>query len=75
MKQNDRPFIHHLEEGVQNYMQLIDKIIVISQDKITLTEIPWRLDFQNLRVACSHGHLCKVEVMLKVNRVTELCGN
>ena len=36
MKQNDHPFIHHLEEGVQNYMQLIDKIIVISEDKITL---------------------------------------
>lgn len=37
MKQNDHPFIHHLEEGVQNYMQLIDKIIVISEDKITLS--------------------------------------
>jgi hypothetical protein len=36
MKQNDHPFIRHLEEGVQNYMQLIDKIIVISEDKNTL---------------------------------------
>jgi len=34
--QYTHPFIHHLEEGVQNYVQLIDKIIVISEDKITL---------------------------------------
>ena len=34
--QRTHPFINHLEEGVQNYMQLIDKIIVISEDKITL---------------------------------------
>jgi hypothetical protein len=37
MKQNDHPFVRHLEEVVQNYMQLIDKIIVISEDKITLS--------------------------------------
>jgi len=38
MKQNVHPFVRHLEEVVQNYMQLIDKIIVISEDKITLEE-------------------------------------
>jgi len=37
MKQNVHPFVRHLEEVVQNYMQLIDKIIVISEDKITLS--------------------------------------
>jgi hypothetical protein len=36
------------------------------------TEIPQRLHFQNLRVACSHGHLKKVAVMLKVDRKTDL---
>jgi len=40
--QYTRPFIRHLEEVVQNYMQLIDKIIVISEDKITL-HLPERL--------------------------------
>jgi hypothetical protein len=34
--QRTHPFINHLEELVQNYMQLMNKIIVISQDKITL---------------------------------------
>jgi len=39
------------------------------------TEVPLRLNFQNLRVACSHGHLKKVTVMLKVDRVTDPVGN
>jgi hypothetical protein len=34
--------------------------------------VPQRLHFQNLRVACSHGHLKKVAVMLKVNWKTDL---
>jgi hypothetical protein len=44
MKQNDHPFVRHLEEVVQNYMQLIDKIIVISEDKITLALIVMVID-------------------------------
>jgi len=34
--------------------------------------VPWRLHFQNLRVACFHCHLRKVRVGLKVYRKTEL---
>jgi hypothetical protein len=36
------------------------------------SKAPWRLHFPTLRVACSHGHLRKVKVMLKVDRKTEL---
>jgi hypothetical protein len=35
-------------------------------------EVPWRLRFQNLQMACFHGHLLKVRVLLKVDRKTEL---
>ena len=38
------------------------------------TEVPQRLHFQTLGVALLHGHLKKVVVMLKVDRVTELLG-
>jgi hypothetical protein len=38
------------------------------------TDVPWRLRFQDPRVAVFHGHLRKVSVMLQVNRVTELWG-
>src|SRR4030042_4141144 len=34
--QRTHPFVRHLEEFVQNYMQLIKKLILISEDKITL---------------------------------------
>jgi hypothetical protein len=36
------------------------------------TEVPQRLHFQNLRVACSHGQLKKVVVMLKPDRKNDL---
>jgi hypothetical protein len=36
------------------------------------TEIPQRLHLQNLRVACSHGQLKKVAVMLKPDRKNDL---
>ena len=47
MKQNVHPFVRHLEEVVQNYMQLIDKIIVISEDKITLGTYQSQLSYLN----------------------------
>jgi hypothetical protein len=34
--QRTHPCVRHLEEFVQNYMQLIKKPILISEDKITL---------------------------------------
>jgi len=38
------------------------------------TDAPWRLHFQNLRVAFFHGHLKKVKVVLKVNRRLNCVG-
>ena len=35
-------------------------------------KVPWRLHFQNLRMAFFHGHLRKVRVGQKVHRKTEL---
>jgi hypothetical protein len=34
--QRSHPFIHHPDEVVQNYMQPIDRIILMSQDTNTL---------------------------------------
>jgi len=36
------------------------------------TEVPQRLHLQNLRVACSHGQLKKVALMLKPDRKNDL---
>jgi hypothetical protein len=39
------------------------------------TEVPQRLHFQNLQVACSHGHLKKVTFMLRVDQKSDLSEN
>ena len=42
--QRFHPFIHHPDEIVQNYMQPIDKIILMSQDRNTLGAIHSAVD-------------------------------
>jgi hypothetical protein len=45
------------------------------KEKASGTEVPWRLNFQNLQAACFHGQLRKVRVALKVDRKTNCVGN